>query len=234
MFQGHCGSCWAFGAVEALSDRFCIHFGMVTELSYRKQIALSWTILMHILFFFWLGGILFPIWFIAEHISLCQWSRSMLWLYVWLWLWWGVSNLCMAIFCPPWCCHWRGNKSLSLSLSQFCTIKLLCYIGVAFLFFLGRVCLMNTFIIWQCDPYFDDIGCSHPGCEPAYPTPKCVRKCVNKNQLWRNSKHYGVSAYRISSDPDSIMAEIYKNGPVEVAFTVYEVIESFLAWFMLL
>ena len=94
---------------------------------------------------------------------------------------------------------------------------------------------MNSFFIWQCDPYFDDIGCSHPGCEPAYPTPKCVRKCVNKNQLWRNSKHYGVSAYRISSDPDSIMAEIYKNGPVEVAFTVYEVNESFLAsWFMLL
>ncbi|RWW11214.1 hypothetical protein BHE74_00028784 [Ensete ventricosum] len=27
--QGHCGSCWAFGAVESLSDRFCIQFGMV-------------------------------------------------------------------------------------------------------------------------------------------------------------------------------------------------------------
>lgn len=79
------------------------------------------------------------------------------------------------------------------------------------------------FSIWQCDPYFDSTGCSHPGCEPAYPTPKCVRKCVNKNQLWRNSKHYSVSAYRINSDPENIMAEIYKNGPVEVSFTVYEV-----------
>ncbi|WZZ37545.1 hypothetical protein YC2023_033804 [Brassica napus] len=74
----------------------------------------------------------------------------------------------------------------------------------------------------QCDPYFDNIGCSHPGCEPAYPTPKCVRKCVSGNQLWRESKHYGVSAYKVRHDPQDIMAEVYKNGPVEVAFTVYE------------
>lgn len=80
--------------------------------------------------------------------------------------------------------------------------------------------------MWQCDPYFDQIGCSHPGCEPAYRTPKCVKKCVSGNQVWKKSKHYSVSAYRVNSDPHDIMAEVYKNGPVEVAFTVYEVNEN--------
>lgn len=80
--------------------------------------------------------------------------------------------------------------------------------------------------IWQCDPYFDNIGCSHPGCEPGFPTPKCEKKCKNKNQIWNKSKHFSVSAYGVSSDPYDIMAEVYQNGPVEVAFTVYEVIEE--------
>ncbi|KAK4606757.1 hypothetical protein RGQ29_000835 [Quercus rubra] len=141
--QGHCGSCWAFGAVEALSDRFCIHFGMNISLSANDLVA------------------------------------------------------CCGFMCGSGC---DGGYPI----------------------YAWRYFVHHGVVTEECDPYFDDIGCSHPGCEPAYPTPKCVRKCVNKNQLWRNSKHYGVSAYRISSDPDSIMAEIYKNGPVEVAFTVYE------------
>lgn len=87
---------------------------------------------------------------------------------------------------------------------------------------------MLKFYILQCDPYFDSIGCSHPGCEPAFPTPRCVRKCVDGNQLWSDSKRYSVNAYTIDSDPHSIMAEIYKNGPVEVDFTVYEVTSAFM------
>lgn len=59
-----------------------------------------------------------------------------------------------------------------------------------------------------------------------------MRKCVSGNQLWRDSKHYSVSAYKISSDPHSIMAEVYKNGPVEVAFTVYEVILCGFPYFL--
>lgn len=50
-----------------------------------------------------------------------------------------------------------------------------------------------------------------------------MRKCVSGNQLWGESKHFSVSTYTVKSNPEDIMAEIYKNGPVEVSFTVYEV-----------
>lgn len=98
-----------------------------------------------------------------------------------------------------------------------------------FAFVLCSICISQTLdevFLWQCDPYFDNSGCSHPGCEPAYPTPKCEKKCKKQNLRWRDSKHFSVNAYRISSEPYSIMAEVFKNGPVEVSFTVYEVKEE--------
>lgn len=138
----------------------------------------------------------------------------------------------MEVFYAPWCCHWRGAQ-YSLFLFPLTTIhifstNILQVSSICFRFIKVGWCLclkysINDVSVLQCDPYFDTNGCSHPGCEPAYPTPKCHRKCVDENQLWRDSKRFSVSAYRISSDPYDIMAEVYKNGPVEVSFTVYEV-----------
>lgn len=176
----------------------------------------------------------------------------MLWLSVWIWLWWGISLVCVAILSPPRCCHWRGN-AFPFCLGSFHLViiihkngywldsletEILCSFSARsslqlMQFFCWRIIFHNLnfltlgiLIMWQCDPYFDQIGCSHPGCEPAYRTPKCVKKCVSGNQVWKKSKHYSVSAYRVNSDPHDIMAEVYKNGPVEVAFTVYEVNEN--------
>ncbi|XP_016559261.1 cathepsin B-like protease 2 isoform X1 [Capsicum annuum] len=141
--QGHCGSCWAFGAVESLSDRFCIHYNLSVSLSVNDVLA------------------------------------------------------CCGFLCGNGC---DGGYPIA-----------------AWRYFRRR-----GVVTVECDPYFDNEGCSHPGCEPAYPTPRCHRRCVKENLLWRKSKHYSVNAYRISRDPYSIMAEIYENGPVEVSFTVYQ------------
>ncbi|KAK4282654.1 hypothetical protein QN277_014004 [Acacia crassicarpa] len=141
--QGHCGSCWAFGAVESLSDRFCIHFGMNVSLSVNDLLS------------------------------------------------------CCGFLCGSGC-----DGGYPLNAWQYLVRQ-----GV---------------VTEECDPYFDQIGCSHPGCEPAYPTPMCVRKCANGNQLWSQSKHYSDNAYVVNSDPYDIMTEVFKNGPVEVSFTVYE------------
>jgi hypothetical protein len=47
-----------------------------------------------------------------------------------------------------------------------------------------------------------------------------------RTKFGRKKKHFSVNAYRINSDPDDIMPEVYENSPVEVAFTVYEVMSS--------
>ncbi|RDX71752.1 Cathepsin B-like protease 2, partial [Mucuna pruriens] len=121
------------------------------------------------------------------------------------------------------CIHFGVNLSLSVNDLLACC-GFLCGSGCdgGYPLFAWRYLAHHGVVTEECDPYFDQIGCSHPGCEPAYRTPKCVRECVDGNQLWKKSKHYSVNAYTIKSDPHDIMAEVYTNGPVEVAFTVYE------------
>lgn len=140
--QGHCGSCWAFGATEALSDRFCIHNNESVTLSENDLLS------------------------------------------------------CCGFECGSGC---DGGFPLR-----------------AWQYFV-RSGVVNA----ECDPYFDEAGCQHPGCEPLYSTPECVQECKD-NKEWSDAKHYASSAYRVGSDPYDIMAELYTNGPVEVSFRVFE------------
>jgi len=53
-----------------------------------------------------------------------------------------------------------------------------------------------------------------------YPTPDCPTRCEDGSSM-KSSKHYASNVYAVSGEAD-IQQEIFKNGPVEVAFSVYE------------
>lgn len=55
-------------------------------------------------------------------------------------------------------------------------------------------------------------------------TPQCPTACDSEskyNKTFDQDKNVFSSAYSIASDEEQIMQEIYTNGPVEVAFSVY-------------
>lgn len=57
-------------------------------------------------------------------------------------------------------------------------------------------------------------------------TPKCVKKCEDNYKVsYAQDKHFGKSSYSISQK--DIRQEIFTNGPVEGAFTVYEDLISY-------
>ncbi|KAL2611758.1 hypothetical protein R1flu_023450 [Riccia fluitans] len=141
--QGHCGSCWAFGAVEALSDRFCIHGFENVTLSENDLLA------------------------------------------------------CCGFECGYGC---EGG-----------------YPYRAWQYFKRTGVVSST-----CYPYFDSQGCGHPGCSPVWETPVCSKVCLKSDELWSEQKHFAVSAYYLSTDPEILKLELYSNGPIEVDFEVYE------------
>ena len=153
--QGACGSCWAFGASEAMTDRICI------ASEGKQQYHIS-----------------------AEDLVAC----------------------CSE--CGDGC---NGGDP-----------------GSAWDYFqqTGIVTGGNYNSHQGCLPY-TIASCSHhvngtlPACGNEVDTPRCTMKCVD-GENWSSAKHFGASSYAISSDAASIQAEIYKNGPVEGAFTVYD------------
>jgi cathepsin B len=70
----------------------------------------------------------------------------------------------------------------------------------------------------SCDHHIE--GSDNP-CGPTVSTPSCKKSCIN-GLNWSQDKHYAASSYSVPSGEQSVMQEIYENGPVEAAFTVYE------------
>lgn len=155
--QGSCGSCWAFGAVEAMSDRICIHS------QGKKNFHLS-----------------------AEDLVSCCESCGM-----------GCNG---GFPLAAWQ-FWKRDGIVTGG--QYNTHK-----GC------------QPYKIPACDHHVP--GKLKPCSKEILPTPKCVHKCeAGYNISYSDDKHYGASAYSVSSEVEQIQKEIMDNGPVEGAFTVY-------------
>lgn len=147
--QSACGSCWSFGAVEAMSDRNCI--------------------------------------FLNQNLSL---SAA------------GLAFCCDS--CGDGC---NGG-----------------YPGAAWQYWVDTGIVEEgcwPYPFPSCDHHIPNSP--HP-CPPnEYPSASCASSCVSSwnGPSWNSDLHFGGTAYAVSGESD-IMAEIYKNGPVEAAFTVYE------------
>lgn len=155
--QGSCGSCWAFGAAEAISDRLCIHSnGKITvEISAEDLLSCCEECGMGCF-----GGYPSAAWEF--------WVKSGLvtgGLY-------GSSDGCRPYSIPPCEHHVNGTR---------------------------------------------------PPCKGEGGTPKCQPQCIEGyTPAYEKDKYFGEKSYSIPSDQEQIMTELFKNGPVEAAFSVYE------------
>jgi len=154
--QGSCGSCWAFGAVEAMSDRICI------VSSGAKNFHIS-----------------------AEDLVACCDEC-------------GFG--CQGGFPQA---AWAYYEQTGLVTGGNYNTKQGC----------------EPYSIPACDHH---VNGSLPPCQGEQPTPACTKKCINQYPTpFTQDKHYGSSVYSVPSDQEQIKTELFKNGPIEAAFTVY-------------
>lgn len=156
--QGSCGSCWAFGAAEAISDRVCIHSNAKVSVEISSEDLLS---CCHLCGMGCNGGYPSAAWSFWAHEGLVSG---------------GLYDSNMG--CRP-------------------------------------------YTIAPCEHH---VNGTRPPCKGEEgKTPKCAKKCEpGYEPSYKQDKHFGKSSYSVSSVVEEIQAEIYKNGPVEGAFTVYE------------
>uniref|UniRef100_A0A8C5GUF7 Cathepsin B n=1 Tax=Gouania willdenowi TaxID=441366 RepID=A0A8C5GUF7_GOUWI len=156
--QGSCGSCWAFGATEAMSDRICIHSNA------KVSVEIS-----------------------AEDLLTCCDDCGM-----------GCNGGYPA---AAWD-YWTNEGLVSGGLYDS-------HIGC------------RPYTIAPCEHH---VNGSRPPCTgEGGGTPECVKSCESGfTPSYKKDKHFGKTAYNVLEDEKEIQAELFKNGPVEGAFTVYE------------
>ncbi|KAG7509392.1 cathepsin B-like [Solea senegalensis] len=155
--QGLCGSCWAFGAVEAMSDRLCIHS------SGRISLEIS-----------------------AEDLLTC------------------CEECGMGCFGGYPSAAWEYWTRKGLVTGGLYDSKVGC----------------RPYTISPCEHH---VNGTRPPCQGEQETPKCEMMCIDGySPSYPKDKHFGRSSYSVPSQQEQIMTELYKSGPVEAAFSVYE------------
>ncbi|CAB1435530.1 unnamed protein product [Pleuronectes platessa] len=154
--QGSCGSCWAFGAAEAMSDRLCIHSSGQISVEISAEDLLSCCDDCGMGCF---GG--YP-------------SAA--------WEFWGKTGLVTGGL--------YGSK-----------------VGC------------RPYSIAACEHH---VNGTRPPCQGEQETPKCQEMCIDGySPSYPKDKHFGRRTYSVPSQQEQIMTELYNNGPVEAAFSVY-------------
>ncbi|KAH8038655.1 hypothetical protein HPB51_002799 [Rhipicephalus microplus] len=203
--QSTCGSCWAFGAVEAMSDRICIHTKGRVQVNISAEDLLTCCEDCG-------DGMNYPKQGMKEGDTI------------------GLVRafvLCKVMYSLPF--HVlnkpeeetiesiiRGAYKVAIRLPHGSSTRTKALLPVA-----------CTGTDDGCQPYHFP-PCEHhtkgrlPPCKGDGPTPECVRNCrQGYEKSYSQDKHFGKKVYTLSGDEDQIKTEIYKNGPVEADFTVY-------------
>ncbi|XP_048830738.1 cathepsin B-like [Brienomyrus brachyistius] len=156
--QGSCGSCWAFGASEAMSDRICIHSNGKVNVEISAQ----------------------------DLLTCCK----------------DCGYGCNGGYPSAAWTFWSEDGLVTGGLYDS-------HVGC------------RPYTIPPCEHH---VNGSRPSCTgEGGDTPECLMQCEpGYTPPYKQDKHYGLSTYKVNPVEADIMTELYKNGPVEGAFFVFD------------